>query len=89
MNDLFLAIIPFLKEPQEQLVAVQEILPQGHQNPPLEVVEGPSDLGRLEVDSRLVIPANTHFENIVTSAHIAHSVAPSSEGVTVCLKRGP
>lgn len=83
MNDIFLDIIPFLKE---QLVAVQEIR---HQNPPLEVVEGPSDLGRLEVDSRLVIPANTHLKNIVTSAHIAHSVAPSEEGVTVLPQMRP
>ncbi|KAL0291017.1 UNVERIFIED_CONTAM: hypothetical protein Sradi_7036400 [Sesamum radiatum] len=55
MEDPFSAVIPFLKAPQE-LVAVQEMLPQGPQNPPLEVVEGPStfnDLRRLEVDSRL------------------------------------
>ncbi|KAL0391400.1 UNVERIFIED_CONTAM: ATP synthase subunit, mitochondrial [Sesamum latifolium] len=48
-------------------------------------VEGPStfnDLRRLEVDSRLVIPANTHWRNIVTSVDIAHSVARSEEGVT-------
>ncbi|KAL0386700.1 UNVERIFIED_CONTAM: ATP synthase subunit, mitochondrial [Sesamum latifolium] len=84
MEDPFSAVIPFLKAPQE-LVAVQEMLPQGPQNPPLEVVEGPStfnDLRRLEVDSRLVIPANTHWRNIVTSVDIAHSVARSEEGVT-------
>lgn len=86
MEDLFSAVIPFLKETQE-LVAVQEMLPQGPGNPELEVVEGPStfnDLGRLEVDSRLLIPANTHLRNISTSVDIAHSVsvAPSSEGGT-------
>ncbi|KAL0283000.1 UNVERIFIED_CONTAM: hypothetical protein Sradi_7244100 [Sesamum radiatum] len=84
MEDPFSAVIPFLKAPQE-LVAVQEMLPQGPQNPPLEVVEGPStfnDLRRLEVDSRLVIPANTHWRNIVTSVDIAHSVARSEEGAS-------
>ncbi|KAL0289001.1 UNVERIFIED_CONTAM: ATP synthase subunit, mitochondrial [Sesamum calycinum] len=83
---LFALMMAFLISfaPQE-LVAVQEMLPQGPQNPPLEVVEGPStfnDLRRLEVDSRLVIPANTHWRNIVTSVDIAHSVARSEEGVT-------
>ncbi|KAK4419454.1 ATP synthase subunit, mitochondrial [Sesamum alatum] len=81
MEDPFSAVIP---APQE-LVAVEEMLPQGPQNPPLEVVEGPStfnDLRRLEVDSRLVIAANTHWRNIVTSVDIAHSVARSEECVT-------
>lgn len=91
MEDLFSAVLPFLKEANE-LVAVQEVLPQGHQNPPLEVVEGPStfnDLRRLEVDHRLVIPANTNLRNIVTSVDIAHSVAPSEEGVTVLPQTRP
>jgi hypothetical protein len=88
MDDLFSAVLPFLKEASE----LAEVLPQGHQNPPLEVVEGPStfnDLRRLEVDHRLVIPANTNLRNIVTSVGIAHSVAPSSEGVTVLPQTGP
>ena len=93
MEDLFSAVLPFLKEANE-LVAVQEVLPQGHRNPPLEVVEGPStfnDLRRLEVAHRLVIPANTHLRNIVTggSVDIAHSVAPSEEGVTVLPQTRP
>ena len=82
MKDRFSALIPFLKAPQE-LVAVQEM--QVPQNPPLEVVEGPStfnDLGRLEVDIRLLIPANTHLRDIVTSVDVRHTWSvPSSLGV--------
>ncbi|KAL6496642.1 hypothetical protein OROMI_034859 [Orobanche minor] len=82
-NELMQAVMSFIE-------ATQEIR---NQNPSLEVtegMEGPSTLGRLEVDSRLVIPAKTHLRDLVTSVDIS-SVVPSeaSEGVTVLPQTRP
>lgn len=92
-GELWDVVSAFVDQP---LVAGQEI---GHQNPPLEVVSNQPhsglrpefdastlDLGRLEVDQRLVVPPNTHLRDIVTSVDIAYSVVPS--GGTVLPQTG-
>ncbi|CAA0811419.1 Cytochrome C oxidase subunit II-like-transmembrane domain [Striga hermonthica] len=62
------AVEPFLN-------AAQERLPQ---NASVEV-EVFNELPTIEVDTRLVVPANTHLRNIVRTGTIAFSVAPTTE----------
>lgn len=71
MNELLAAVEPFLG-----LGGAQEALPQVPEIGVEEVNHLPT---MVSVDNRVVIPANTHLRDIVTSADVAHSWAvPSS-----------
>ncbi|GER47693.1 cytochrome c oxidase subunit 2 [Striga asiatica] len=67
-NELIQAAEPFLN-------AAQETLPE---NASVEV-EVFNQLPPIEVDTRLVVPANTNLRNIVRTGTISFSVAPTTE----------
>ena len=78
--ELLDAVLPFLQERQEVSSAGQNTLPLVPHNPPLEV-EGTSTFNHFKIDSRWVVPANTHLRDIFTAGKVEFYVAPSSEGV--------
>lgn len=69
-NDLFSVIEPFLN-------AIPEDLPQVPENSPFDV-EVFNHCPRIEMDSRVVVPANTHLRDIVKTATVGFSVAPTA-----------